>query len=105
VFAFIETRLFTRLADEYLGDDGLRALQTKLLTHSDAGDLVRGSGGVRKLRWAVSGRGKCGGLRVIYLVRSHKGQVWLLTLYSKKLMDTISGAVLRKIKEEIDEED
>jgi hypothetical protein len=79
-------------------------LQSKLLAQPDDGDLVRGSGGVRKLRWAVPGRGKSGGLRIIYFVRSHKDQVWLLTLYSKKEMDTISAAVLRKIKEEIDEE-
>ena len=66
MFTFIETRLFTRLADEYPGDAGLRALKTKLLAQPDDGDLVRGSGGVRKLRWAVPGRGKSGGLRIIY---------------------------------------
>ena len=104
MFTFIETRLFTRLADEHLGDEGLRALQVQLLKHPEAGDIIRGSGGVRKLRWAVSGRGKSGGLRIIYYLRTHKGEVWLLTLYSKKVTDTISGTVLRKIKEEIDEE-
>ncbi len=104
MFTFIETRLFTRLADEYLGDEGLRALQAQLLKQPEAGDIIRGSGGVRKLRWAVPGRGKSGGLRIIYYLRTHQGQVWLLTLYSKKVTDTVSGTVLRKIKEEIDEE-
>jgi hypothetical protein len=104
VLTFIETRLFTRLADEYLGDEGLRLLQEHLLQQPESGDLIKGSGGVRKVRWALPGRGKSGGIRVIYYLRSRQGQLWLLTLYAKNVADSISGAVLRKIKEEIDEE-
>ena len=104
MFTFIETRLFTRLADEYLGDEGLRALQEYLLLHPQSGDLIRGSGGVRKVRWALPGRGKSGGIRVIYYLQSLQGQVWLLTLYPKNVQDSIPGHLLRKIKDEIDEE-
>ena len=105
MFTFIETRLFTRLADEYLGDEGLRALQEYLLLHPQSGDLIRGSGGVRKVRSALPGRGsKSGGIRVIYYLQSLQGQVWLLTLYPKNVQDSIPGHVLRKIKDEIDEE-
>jgi hypothetical protein len=50
VLTFIETRLFTRLADDYLGPDGLFALQLHLLQHPDSGAIIQGSGGVRKLR-------------------------------------------------------
>lgn len=105
MLTFVETRLFSRLADEYLGNEGLLALQVCLLQQPDAGDLVRGSGGVRKVRWALPGRGKSGGLRVIYYLRLRKGQIWLLTLYPKDVTDSIPGHLLRKIKAEIDEED
>lgn len=102
MFVFIETRMFTRLADEYLGDEGLRALQEYLLEHPESGDLIRESGGVRKVRWSLPGRGKRGGIRVIYYLRSRQGEIWLLTLYAKNVKGTIPSSVLRKIKEEID---
>lgn len=101
----VETRLFSRLADEYPGTEGLLALQVYLLQQPEAGDVVRGSGGVRKVRWALPGRGKSGGLRVIYYLQVREGQIWLLTLYPKGVMDSIPGHLLRKIKVEIDEED
>ena len=104
MLTFIESRLFTRLADEYLGDEGLQALQEHLLGQPDSGDLIRGSGGIRKVRWALPGRGKSGGIRVIYYLRSQQGQIWLLTLYAKNVRDSIPAAVLRKIKGEIDGE-
>jgi hypothetical protein len=104
VLTFIETRLFTRLADDYLGLDGLFALQLHLLQHPESGAIIQGSGGVRKLRWARPGSGKRGGLRIIYFLRTEKGQVWLLTLYAKNVRDSIPGHVLKRIKEEIDEE-
>ena len=105
VLTFIETRLFTKLADEYLGSDGLFALQLHLLQHPDSGAIIQGSGGVRKLRWARPGTGKRGGLRIIYFLRTEQGQVWLLTLYAKNVRDNIPGHLLKRIKEEIDEEE
>jgi hypothetical protein len=104
VLTFIETRLFSMLADELLGDDGLRELQMHLMKHPDEGALIRQSGGVRKTRWALPGRGKSGGIRVIYYLRSKQGQIWLLTLYSKNVADSIPSHVLRKIREEIEDE-
>ena len=105
MLTFVETRLFSRLVDEYLGNEGLLALQVYLQQQPDAGDLVRGSGGVRKVRWALPGRGKSGGLRVIYYLQLRKAQIWLLTLYPKGVTDSIPGHLLRKINAEIDEED
>ena len=62
----------------------------------------RGAGGVRKLRWALPGRGKRGGLRVIYYLRSAQGVVWMLTLYPKNVAENIPARVLRKILKEIE---
>jgi mRNA-degrading endonuclease RelE of RelBE toxin-antitoxin system len=80
----------------------LARLQQHLIANPEAGDIVRESGGVRKLRWGATGRGKRGGLRIIYYLRSTQGEIWLLTLYAKNMAESISGRTLRKIKEEID---
>ena len=102
MLTFIETKLFTRLISDYLSDDEYSALQTALVAHPEAGDVIPGSGGVRKLRWTVAGRGKRGGIRVIYYLRSRQGQIWMLTVYAKNVAESIPAHVLKKIKEEID---
>jgi len=102
MMTFIETRLFTRLVRDHLTDDEYGALQQALIRNPDAGDVIRGSGGVRKIRWRVAGRATRGGLRVIYFVRPREGQVWMLTLYAKNVADSIPVDMIRKIREEID---
>src|SRR5213079_693518 len=104
MFSFIETKLFTRLVQEYLSDDEYAQLQQALIANPEAGTVIPGSGGVRKMRWGVAGRGKRGGLRVIYFLRTRRGQIWMLTLYAKNVADNIPAKVLKKIKEEIDAE-
>ena len=101
---FIETRLFTRLLDDFLSDDDYRHLQSSLMQNPDAGALVPGSGGVRKLRWAVSGRGKSGGIRVIYVWKCSRHEIWMLTIYDKADQATIPGHKLKRIAEAIDDE-
>src|SRR6266850_1017988 len=66
---FVETKLFTKLVQQYLTDDEYGTLQQSLIVNPEAGDVIPGSGGVRKLRWGFAGRGKRGGLRVIYFLR------------------------------------
>jgi mRNA-degrading endonuclease RelE of RelBE toxin-antitoxin system len=102
MLTFVETKLFTRLVHEYLTDDEYSALQQALIAEPEAGDIIRGSGGVRKLRWNVAGRGKRGGIRVIYYLQSRQGQVWMLTMYAKNVAENIPAHVLKKIKEEVD---
>lgn len=102
---FIETRLFTRLVSEYLSDDQYRRLQAALASDPLAGPLIPGSGGIRKLRWALSRRGKRGGLRVIYYVRTRRDEIWLLTLYPKNVAENIPAHVLRQIRKEVDDEE
>jgi len=101
LISFIETKLFTRLVQEYLSDDDYSKLQQALLADPEAGAIIPGSGGVRKLRWGVVGRGKRGGIRVIYFLRTRQGQIWMLTLYAKNVADSIPADVLKQIKDEI----
>ena len=102
MFSFIETKLFSKLVGKYLSDDEYASLQRTLMSDPEFGDLIPDSGGVRKIRWSLAGRGKRGGLRVIYYARVRQGIIWMLTLYPKNVTDNIPGSVLRKIKEEID---
>jgi hypothetical protein len=102
MISFVETKLFTRLVQEYLSDDEYSALQQALAANPEAGAVIAGSGGVRKLRWAVAGRGKRGGIRVIYFLRTRHGQIWMLTLYAKNVTENIPAHVLKQIKDEVD---
>jgi mRNA-degrading endonuclease RelE of RelBE toxin-antitoxin system len=101
---FIETSLFTHLLPRYLDDDEYSALQWYLLMRPDAGPIVRGSGGVRKVRWAIEGRGKRGGVRVMYYWAPPDGEIWLLTIYGKNERATIPGNVLKQFMQELRDE-
>lgn len=70
----------------------------------EAGPVIPGSGGIRKLRWGQPGRGKRGGVRIIYYLKRQDGVIWMLTIYAKNEASNIAPSVLRRIKEEIDEE-
>ena len=96
--------MFSRLVQEYLSDDDYFRLQAELVRNPKAGNVIRGSGGVRKLRWAAVGRGKRGGYRVIYFIRHSKGVIWMLTIYPKSEKDSIPGHVLKQIRKELDNE-
>ncbi len=102
MISFVETKLFTRLVQEYLSDDEYSQLQQALAADPEVGPVIPGSGGVRKMRWSVTGRGKRGGLRVIYYLRTRRGQIWMLTLYLKNVAENIPAHVLKQIKDEID---
>ena len=99
---FIEAPKFTELVKEHLSDDEYAALQWMLLERPDAGLVVPGSGGVRKLRWGLRGRGKRGGIRVIYYWKTVDDEIWLLTLYAKNVQENIPAHLLKQIAQEID---
>ncbi|WP_419831698.1 transcriptional regulator [Endozoicomonas atrinae] len=101
---FIETSRFTKLLADYLSDEEYRLLQWHLQQQPDSGDLIRGSGGVRKIRWAQEGKGKSGGIRVIYYWKKSDFEIWMLTLYSKSERESIPGHILKKIAEAINDE-
>ena len=102
VISFVETRLFTRLVQAYLTDDDYARLQQMLADDPELGDVVPGTGGVRKVRWGVAGRGKRSGIRVIYFFQATQEEIWLLTLYAKNVIENIPAHILRQIRNEID---
>ena len=103
---FIETPTFTALIAEYLEDDEYRALQSYLAGEPEAGDVIPGTGGFRKLRWADRrrGKGKRGGLRVIYYYLLADAQIWLMTLYDKGEAADLSAAEKRELRAALDAE-
>lgn len=94
---FVETSLFSRLLEGYLSDDEYRGLQSQLIERPDAGVVIRGSGGVRKIRWKARGKGKSGGIRVIYFWASLDRQIFLLTLYGKGEKENLSSGDLKRV--------
>lgn len=101
-FEFIETSAFSSYLPDYLSDEEYTALQEHLCETPEAGDLVRGSGGVRKLRWARAGSGKSGGVRICYYARTRLGQILMLVIYAKSTRDSLSGHVLKALREELE---
>ncbi len=97
MFTFIESSIFERILPVYLDDDEYSELQQFLMQNPEAGELVPGSGGVRKARWARPGIGKRGGLRVIYFVRYQPNEFWMLTLYAKAKRDDVPAHILKQL--------
>lgn len=101
-FTFIESPGFSSLLPDYLEDNEYAELQEYLCEQPDAGDLIRGSGGVRKVRWSRAGGGKSGGVRVCYYAQTKAGLIFMLVIYAKSVRDSIAGPILKAIKEEME---
>lgn len=99
----IETPIFTKQLISVLSDDDYRLFQTELLERPDAGKVIPGSGGLRKLRWAAEGRGKRGGLRVIYYWFT-QGIILLLFIYPKNVQENLTPDQLKQLKKIVEEE-
>ena len=102
---FIETSTFTKQLSRHFDDDSYAALQAFLSVHPEAGDVIRGSSGIRKIRWAMPGRGKRGGSRVIYYWLAEQDHIYLLTVYAKGVKDDLTATerdAWRKAVEAID---
>jgi mRNA-degrading endonuclease RelE of RelBE toxin-antitoxin system len=96
---FIETSVFTRQIRDLVSDDHLRALQEWIATSPTVGNLIKGSGGCRKLRWNSTATGKRGGIRVIYYWMKDHDRVLLLLAYAKSRTDDLSQAQIKMLGE------
>jgi mRNA-degrading endonuclease RelE of RelBE toxin-antitoxin system len=95
---FIETPEFSALLYRYLTENEYSELQRQLVERPDRAPVIRGSGGVRKLRFAARGSGKSGGVRIIYYWLTAAGQVYLLYLYAKGKKDDLSENEVAALK-------
>jgi hypothetical protein len=103
---FVEAPAFSRYREEYLDDEGFRQLQQVLAANPEEGDLIPGAGGVRKLRWADTrrGKGKRGGLRIVYYCFLSDEEIWLLTLYGKNEASDLSKDEKTQLKRALEAE-
>ncbi len=103
---FVELPPFSRVRADYLDDDGFLSLQLALLSQPDAGEVIQGTGGLRKLRHADPrrGKGKRGGLRVIYYWWLGGDQFWLFTVYDKDEADDLNAKERKALKALLDAE-
>jgi hypothetical protein len=99
---FFETSVFTRRVTELLPDDEYADLQRVLVDNPNAGDVIPGSGGLRKVRWAAQGRGKRGGLRIIYCYLVSRDQFYMLLIYGKNEQDDLSPEQLRTLRRAVE---
>jgi len=100
----IETPIFTKRIQELISDEEYRLLQAHLVNRPDAGKIIPGSGGLRKLRWSAGGHGKRGGSRIIYYWFVADDIIMLLFAYPKSEQDDLTGEQLRQLKKVIEKE-
>jgi hypothetical protein len=101
VLTFVEDEKFTRAADRLLTEDELLELMIRLATSPETGDVIPGSGGCRKLRFAAKGKGSRGGARIIYIYRSLAGQILLLEIYAKNEKEDLSLEEIKRLKSKV----
>jgi mRNA-degrading endonuclease RelE of RelBE toxin-antitoxin system len=99
---FVETPTFTKRILQLLDDESYAALQAHLVKHPEAGNVIRGGGGLRKIRWAAKGRGKRGGVRVIYYWWIGKERISMLFIYPKNEMDDLSATQLKLLRQALE---
>lgn len=97
-----ETPTFSSLWPRYWTPEEFGDFCAWLSLNPDAGDVVKQTGGCRKVRWSLPGQGKSGGVRVIYIKRLAEGKIWLLFMYSKAVQADVERKLLKKLRETID---
>ena len=101
---FVETPVFTEALRRHLNDEQYRALQVSLVLRPEQGALIKSGGGLRKLRWQATGRGKRGGLRVIHYWEAEEAVFYMMYVYAKNEQGDLSAAQLRKLAQLVREE-
>ncbi len=101
---FVETPVFTASLRGTLSDEAYRALQVALLLRPEQGARMPGSGGLRKVRWTGSGRGKRGGVRILYYWHPAEETFYMLLVYAKNVQDDLTTAQLKRLRRLVEEE-
>jgi mRNA-degrading endonuclease RelE of RelBE toxin-antitoxin system len=104
IMQFIETSIFTRQVTSLLADEEYSQLQLALSTRPDMGVIIPHSGGLRKVRWSISDRGKRGGVRVIYYWVVVQDQILMLFIYPKSERDDLTPQQLKILREIVEKE-
>lgn len=100
----VETKAFTARVGELLTEEQYRTLQIELVQRPTAGSVIPGTGGLRKLRWAVQGRGKRGGTRIIYFWQTAADRILLLFVFAKNERDDLNESQRRALKKIVESE-
>ncbi|CAD6365813.1 addiction module toxin RelE [Shewanella xiamenensis] len=95
---FVETSIFTRQIKELATDDELKDLQAELIAQPDKGDIIKGTGGLRKVRMAVGNKGKSGSIRVLYVL-ALVDKIYLVLAYPKSVKDSLTAEEKAKLKQ------
>lgn len=95
---FIETPIFTKRIKQLISDMDYHLLQLELAIHPDSGDIIKQSGGLRKKRWGGSGRGKSGGIRVIYYHIEQNDQIYMLFAFAKNESDDLTQEQIKQLR-------
>ncbi len=103
IMEFIETPIFTKLVCDLLPDDDYRLIQRALVIRPEAGAIIQGSGGLRKIRWKIQGSGKRGGLRLIYYWDSPNNIIYMLLVYKKSKQEDLTTNQLKILKDLVKE--
>ena len=99
---FYETAIFTEQIVEFLDDDSYRELQSVLIREPDSGNLIPRSRGLRKIRWRAAGRGKRGGIRVIYYLVT-RDQIYMLYAYAKNRQEDLTQEQIQRLRTLVDQ--
>lgn len=100
----VETTVFMRQVHKLLSDEEYRQLQIALIIRPDMGVIIRGGGGLRKVRWRLHGQGKRGGLRIVYYWAVEQDRLLLLLMYPKNVQDDLTPAQLKMLRQAVEAE-
>lgn len=103
LYSFKETGWFTKRVSELLTDEEYTKLQWRLIEFPDAGDVIKGSGGIRKIRQSAKGKGTRGGARVIYYFAAENQAIFMLDIYAKNEREDLSIEQIRQLKRAVEE--
>jgi hypothetical protein len=103
LYSFRETNRFTKRVGRIMDDDDFAELQLTLAADPEQGVIVPGGGGIRKMRYAASGRGKRGGARVIYYFPDDDAEIYLLDIYTKNEQSDLAKDELRELRAVVEE--